>query len=54
MKTFKFLLATVLVSLCAMSCSPDTADIQENNNENVSEVDGFSPAYLSRYNIRRR
>lgn len=43
MKTIKLTLAVILVSVFAVSCSPDTADVQENNNENVSEVDTFSP-----------
>ncbi len=43
MKTLKTLLFGSLLVILAASCSPDTADV-EPGNDNVSEVDTFSPA----------
>ncbi len=52
MKIFKITITALLLSFAAISCSPDTADVetQQNSTENVSEVETFSP-FLS---IRRR
>lgn len=43
MKTLKTLVSGSLLVILAASCSPDTADVQEDNG-NVSEADTFSPA----------
>jgi len=44
MKTLKTLVSLTLLTILAASCSPDTADVDPGNNENISEVDTFSPA----------
>ena len=53
MKTLKTLLFGSLLVILAASCSPDTADV-EPGNDNVSEVDTFSP-YIdpSKYRLPR-
>ncbi len=49
MKTFRFLAALLTISATIWSCSPDTADVEENNND-VSTAETFSP--IKRNDIR--
>ncbi len=45
MKIFKITITALLLSFATISCSPDTADVetQQNNTKNVSDAETFSP-----------